>query len=252
MKRTFARTLLAAFSIGCAGLAQAVPVYFDFTGKITDTTTPAAAGVAPGVAISGGFTFESDRLIKSTYPENAQLTDFFDLDPAGLTEPLAFVNFAGRTLTVPGYGFSNYAGIEYIDNCPTPTSCLPGLVENFSVFGASSEGYPDLDFTGTLRDTYIQIYSWRNPGSDFFDGSSVDPFTMVDLQLLNVMGFVTEGAWTCEHGDCRYDSTQFSFSVDTESRGVGPRPVPEPGTPGLFAAGLLGAFLLRRRLLPKG
>ena len=39
------------------------------------------------------------------------------------------------------------------------------------------------------------------------------------------------------------------FSIDSVTRGIGARAVPEPGTLGLMVAGLAGLLLFRRRAL---
>jgi hypothetical protein len=255
MKRNIPRALVAALSLGCASLAQAVPLYFDFTGTITSTSTPAIEGAAVGTAISGGFNLETNRFERSPYPQ-LPIIQFLDWQPVNLGEPLAFVNFAGRELTVPSYNYSNYTSIEFYDNCPSAGPCIPGTSEGFSIFSSTSDGDQEADFTGTLHSSYIQIYATRFarfPGDsgivalDYFDGAVVDPFAVVSLPLYILSGFVGEDTQTCVLGECTYEGRQSSFSLDTVTRGAGSRSVPELGTLGLLGFGLAGMFAARRR-----
>ena len=62
----FARAaFLALVSSGLSGAAGATPFYFDFTGMI-------GAGTPDAAAISGGFTFDTDRLYEPTLPVATQ------------------------------------------------------------------------------------------------------------------------------------------------------------------------------------
>jgi hypothetical protein len=246
MNRIFSRALIAALGFGSAGLAHAVPLYFDFTGTITSTSPSAIEGTAVGVAVSGGFNLETDRFVRSPDDETP-IVQFLDWQPVNPSEPLAFVNFAGRGLVVPSYGYSNYTSIDFIDNCQNAGSCIPGTFENFDIFSRTNDGEAENDFTGTLHSIHIGIIAFTDPGLDYFDGAAVDPYSVINLPLYRLMGYFDDFTETCILGHCTFEARQSIFSVDTVTRGVGPRQVPEPGTLGLLGTAIAGVFAIRRR-----
>lgn len=267
MQRIIGGVLCAFGLAGFSGIASAVPIYFDFTGTMTgnsatstgpEGTIPATDGYSLGGAISGGFTFETDRLSETLLPPNGHI--WVDWQPTDLPDPLAFLNFGGRNVTIPQFSGLNYADISMGDVC-TPEGCPPGVVEGFGMFASSSEQpFIDADFTGTYHVTSILLDSealLRLPDYpyyetfDYYDEASVSPFAITSLPLYDTLGLYIEETNTCVSGSCTYSDMTFSFSLDTVTRGVGPRPVgvPEPGTAWLMGAAGLGLLLFRRRRL---
>jgi hypothetical protein len=255
MKRTIRCAALAATcSLGFAGTASAVPIHFDFTGTITGVEN--LEGAIAGAAISGGFTFETDRLAAGHAPGSPQYS-WVDLEPEGLIEPYAFLNFGGREVAYPSAAIGNYAVINFFDAC-TPI-CAPFNVENFGMFASTGHSAAP-DFTGLMQHSSFYFASaaltrLADPpfieAFDYFDGAQVDPTSIVTLPLYDLAGFYSQGTMDCVSGGCvNIAPGSLGFTIDSVTRGIGARAVPEPGTLGLLVAGLAGLLLFRRRVRP--
>lgn len=232
MKRILARAVAAAaLSLGFAGSAQAVPMYFDFTGTVLGT----------GEVVSGGFNFESDRML-DLGPSGSQYS-FVDWQPTDLTEPLAFLNFDGQTVSIPRYAV-NYGMVTFSEGCPG--SCSPYLGEFFSVAAYTNDLLP-ADGIGTLRNESISIFAFGDGEIDYFNGATAMPVDIVSLPIYNVVGSYYQQVSICDAGGCTHSGKELQFQIDTVTRGIGPRSVPEPGPLGLFGAAVAGLFFVRRR-----
>jgi len=249
MNRKWVPAALAAIvSLGLCNAASATPFYFDFTGMIS-------GGVNDTGPISGGFTFDTDRLYEPPLPVSGQ-RQWIDWMPANLAEPLAFLNFGGESLTFPSGAGTNYGLISFVDACDI-NGCQPNSLENFSMFVSATDQEMTPDFTGTARTTnfyfssaalmtlpdfpYVQTF-------DYFDLARVDPTSIVSLPLYNMFGSYSETTFSCIQGACESsDFRSFGITVDNVTRGTGSRSVPEPGPVGLVAAGLIALFWLRGR-----
>jgi len=267
MKRIVTASTAALAACLLAGTAEAVPFHFDFTGTTTGSSysypMPAGApttvdGYSLGQAVNGGFNFDTDRLYDAgTFGFQHSWVDW---QPTNLTEPLAFLSFGGRDVSLPAYpGGSSYSDVSFVDAC-TPTACEPGWAENFSLYATSSDRDITADFTGTSHRTSIFFDSaalirladypfFQN--YDYFDGASVDPLSILSLPLLDMIGIYSEETIDCVSGACTSLDRQFSFAIDSVSRGLTPATaVPEPGTLELLGAATLAALLLARRRKP--
>ena len=247
MIRILVRAAVAALSLVFAGLAQAVPIYFDFTGTINGSSD----GSRLGEAVSGGFTFEVDDFISFESPPDWYQYSWYSDTPV-TAGPMAFVNLAGGSATLPTYE-QFYSYVAFLDGCHP--ECVDFVGEGFD-FGAVSYDPSPEGFTGDYRSNSVGITNlYYNPLPydpyfekwDAFDGEHAVPLDLATLPLQNLTGFYSESNSRCVNGECvALSSTAYYFNVDTVSRGVGPRPVPEPGTPLLFGAALAGLFFLRR------
>lgn len=267
LPRGLAATFLA-FALSNA--AHAVPIYFDFTGTITGSSAgnsepngpmPSLDGFQPGATISGGFNFESDRLYDAGTFGSQHI--WIDWQPTNLAAPLAFLDFNGLNVSIPAFSGQNYSDITFNGGC-TPQGCPPNTGENFILF-ASSMDHDSIppDFTGNYSITSIMFFSLASnslpdypwfESFDYFDDTTVDPFSIVSLPLYDTFGLYATADYTCVVGSCTSQNLQMQFSTDSFTRGIGERvSVPEPGTLGLMAAAGLGLLLFgrRRRLLQR-
>jgi len=233
MKKKLAMAAFAA--LGLAGVAEATPIYFDFTGTIDGS----------GAAVSGGFNFESERLLSTGEPASGWQYTFVDWEPAGLTLPSAFLSFEGQDVSFPRFA-QHYSVINFADQCAS-NPCPANTADNFNL-GAFTNDVWTPDYTGALRSDVLMVFNFDRANTDFIDGATTIPTDIVSLPLLNLIGIYAQTVHDCVAGTCtQVSNNQISFSLDTVSRGLGARSVPEPGTLGLLGIALGGILLRRRR-----
>jgi hypothetical protein len=252
MNRTSRRAALAAAcSLAITHTAGASPIYFDFVATIT--AVDGVAGAEVGATIRGGYTFETDRLV-SMHGAGDPNYSFQDWQPANLAAPYAWLDFGGHELTFPAGTGLNFAAINFFDAC-RPV-CEPQSAENFNIF-VSSDSAPLAGFTGTMENTGFYFASaafTRLPGEpfiqpfDYFDLAQVDATSIVSLPLYDTVGFYSESTLSCVEGGCAsVGARSMTYSIQSVTRGIGARAVPEPRSLGLLAAGFAGLLLVRRR-----
>lgn len=253
MKRILLRGAVAVLALSSFGIAQAVPVYVDFSGTITQYTLPSVDGVSTGAAVTGGFTLETDRLLPSGPPLSGIQYTFLDFNPSGLAQPLATVSFGGREITFPQFD-RTYAYVNFVDGCRP--GCDTGAAEAYSINAATQDVFTP-GYTGLYHSYFLNIFSLaRAPLPDFpyfqyfdaFDGAAMTPMDAFTLPTWDLQGNFLESIADCVDGVCTSVSdASFNFGLTSFTRGVGTRPVPEPGTLGLFIGAIAGTWLLRRR-----
>lgn len=258
LRANFRRVAVAVLLFGLSRVADAVPIYLDFTGTVTATSINDAA--LQGTTISGGFTLETDNLFPLDSSGPVRDISYVQFFPGLTSDPLAYLNVGGEQLTWIASPYNGYAGVGFQDAC-TADGCVPGWSENLS-WNANYNGLgsgADGTFSA-LSLALISSNAIRYPDYpfieyfDYFDGDDVTALSAVTLPLYDMVGLFAEEQYVCVAGDCQFSGQRFfNFSIDSVVRGVGEREVsvPEPGPLGLFAAALLGMVLVRRRAAAK-
>jgi hypothetical protein len=254
MKRTVSSALVAVLSLGCGGLAQAVPISFAFSG-VVDVTDPDGIPWA-GQRAGAELLIETDGLHARVVGGQVPNATFDDrLDPVTRPIPiLGSVSIGGEFLSLDGFP-NGFGGVFFNDNCAPPV-CGGFAREIWTIqlhaqtapFGSPPDGvftYRDLFFTNALA------FDFANPQAttDYFDVATVAPIDILTLPPLQMTGLYGESTVSCLAGACTTLSTRRAqFTVDSLVRSSGDTvPVPEPGTLGLLAFGLAGIFARRRR-----
>jgi hypothetical protein len=247
MKKALARSAALLVAFVASTVAQAVPIHFDFTGRVSGGTV----GAPLGAAASGGFRFDSDQFLFSGASGGIQYS-WVAWQPA-VTGPLAFLSVGDSTFTVPS-GDTNYALINFADGCQP--LCNLGWAENFNLSAYSGTATP-AGFTGTARSTGFGFYNvYQNQLPDYpywqlydqFVGSQMQPLDVLSLPLASYDVSFLETTWDCVAGSCRETSAvSFQIALDSLTRSSPAQSVPEPGTLALLGLGLAGVFAARRR-----
>jgi hypothetical protein len=245
MQRIFAGASFAIAIAVLGGNAAAVPIQFNFQGINTGSTLM-PEGSVQGQTISGGFSFETDLLVRRNLVP-AEFGAVFEGEAQG------FLSFGDRTVSYPVYGTYNYGSILFYDGCRS-LDC-PSDEDEFNLELFSAEQSPETlasGFTGTYRASLLRFSSAKDflSPSDLFDGATVNPTAIVDLPISAVpSGVYIELLYQCESGQCTGGQVPgFGFEVTSVTRSTGTyTSVPEPGSLGLLGAAGLGLLLLGRR-----
>jgi hypothetical protein len=111
-------------------------------------------------------------------------------------------------------------------------------------------------YVGQVHESNLEVSSWNYGATDFaaFDWTTAAPMDIVTRALNETSGVYYDTLYTCTgESFCQSEIVgAFRFDVTSVTRGSDTHDVPEPGTIGLFAFGLAGLWLVRRRVLPAG
>jgi hypothetical protein len=265
MKKNLVRGAAAAITLGFAGLAQAVPIYFDFTGTVNNvygSTSPSPNASLLGQSYSAGFTFETDRLFSTelgNHPLSANLVDFGNPGPDASSTHLTI---GGETYAFPSQPYQ-YTMMNFNDACsPAPPSCTPQWAEDVVLYGFTTDQPLDASTaTGTFHASMLMFSSivpivtdpfnplYGMPAFDYFDVlAGVDPTLLLTLPMYEMFASFATTETVCGNGDCVTGSSEYvQMSVTGVTRGLAATAVPEPGTLGLLGVALAGILFLRRR-----
>lgn len=249
---TLKRTVGLAFALGYLGIAQAVPIHFEFTGTVAQGTEQTPIGTA----ISGGFLFETDRMTTFSVDSPPPSRHWVDFGPPAT---VGTITVGSRAVEFPSLGGLNYGAIAFTDVCDGPDNCLANwYAENFLLYAFTGET-PSEGYTGTYRSMSMSFVSdavlhfpdfpYTQP-YDYFDLDEIDVLSILTLPLLDLSGSFVEFVYDCVAGQCESaGGEQVYFTIDSVQRYAGdrPTPVPEPGTLGFMGVALAGMIALRRR-----
>jgi hypothetical protein len=243
---------LAGFSIDAA----AVPVYFDFTGSITETNGTFANSGLEGTSISGGFAFDTENLSPLFSPDLG-LAQFFEWP---MLSSQASANFGGGSVSFPVYSPDNIINVVFADtNCTPAPFCQPAwpYFEGFNIFTLSRDvdlaTFTAPGYVGTVHESQLSIAtSDYDPAhfATYIDWETAGPIDITTLPMPNIGGVFVNTVYSCDGGPyCISDQVgYFNFTIDSVSRGVvQATSVPEPGTLGLSVAAGFGLLLFGRR-----
>lgn len=245
MNSILARGAMTVIALSIAGISQAVPIRFQFSGNTYD-----------GTRASGQFFIETAGLRQLDTPPTVPQKTFTDL--LGLNDRpvpmLGSFSVGGTTYDMGSYLPGGYGGISFVDVC-TPV-CFPNTRENWNI-SLYQQDYP---FGGAFPASGIYTfqsmsflsgtpYSFEHTESfDFLDNNITRPEDILTLPLLQMTGVFYEETVTCVAGACSSTRNfEYQINVDTVSRSVVSTSVPEPGTLALLGAALAGMFFVRRR-----
>lgn len=185
-----------------------------------------------------------DAAARWDFEQNA---DQISLDSNAALDPIRLVT---SELTIGGVDYPRNEYVFQSGGVTGQEGLAPGAYDIIYVQHHSSQyaaASPMADGQYSIRSL---VLSWRDPNDPYglVDlNANFDPLSLVStLNALPITARYIAGVHTCVDGVCavtNQSTTPFlvsSFLVHTPS-------VPEPGTLGLFAAGLLGAGLVRRR-----
>jgi hypothetical protein len=251
MNRIFARALCATTLAAFSASASAVPIHFDFTGTVYQADGTYAQSGLEGMAVSGGYVFETENLTRMESPDLG-MVQYFDLNVLG---SYAFLNVGSRSITFPFYPQGNTTDIVFHDSvCPdTVFHCSASDFEYFDLYARSLDA--DFDtvsapgFVGTHRNAFMDVSATNWSVGDYIDWTTARPEDIASLPYASISGAFSEATYICpaETFCTASDYGVFAFTIDSVTRSIGPVSVPEPGPLGLFGAAGVGALLVGRR-----
>lgn len=231
-----------------AGVANAVPIRFDFAGTVTNTSNDRVHLL--NQSVSGFLTVETDGLVRLRWLDPFSTLDFAS-QPAAPGPSLFSANLTVGGEFLPTSGVFNYGRVRFFDACSP--DCLPGYIESFG-FNINSRDRPFDDVPeGRYYDTGFALYSMAydpetGQQTNYYDITpDFDVTSILTLPLLNIGGLYQDVIRDCVAGECNstFSFVQFNFTSVTRSSAS----VPEPGSFGLLGAALAGMFFMRRRRL---
>jgi len=239
MKRILARAALAATAFGLSAVAQAVPIVFEFSGDVN------------GQRASGTISFETEGLTPLLFQQQLSFSNY----APGNQRSGPFIGtytYGGETVTLGDDPLSDYGNVNFNDTCQP--ECEPNWSENWALNLISLPPAPDQPVPPGAFTQYLSFMSMSpfDPttgiAQDYFDINDITIESVLTLPLRELTANYQSGFEDCSSGTCFTQIVRSeTFVVETLTRRIGTVSVPEPGTFGLFAAGVAGAFALRRR-----
>jgi hypothetical protein len=251
MKTVRALTASLLFA-GSAGFAQAVPIYFDFTGTVT--SAPAGSSSTVGSAVSGSFEFETDAVYAAVGSPPQQVLIDYEATPGTLRSD-ANLDIGGAAFDALQRSTARYVMMQFTD-CNLSLECAAVSGDSFMLYAHSTEEAAfNAAFTGTYMSSSLMLLSLGAAGVDYFNyAAGANPLLLLTAPVGDFYAQYTESLFTCVLGSCQNTSSEaHMFTVDSFSRGVrATTDVPTPGPLVLLGGSLALIWLSRRRLIDLG
>lgn len=167
------------------------------------------------------------------------LNSFTNLPEIGITPGTILPGVTYSTAIGTGHFFNIDSGLTFTGGfLDTVTGNAP-LTVTF-VSPESAFGYVTNGFGGTLQTVVINFSHGPSQTFTYTEGENFNlGFIGFQSSSANITGFTLEGANAFDSNHAE------TFAIDNFQFGAGPVPTPEPPTPLLLGAGLLGLALLR-------
>lgn len=239
------RAALAAVLSVAAGAAHAVPIVFDFTGTVTTSSIFTSTGGVQdnsfnGRAVSGRITVETTGLRPTSSSDSSGLTLGYsdsNMDSLTLIDSELFIG-----------GVSYDVGLYPAAGGSLSAFDSSGVSGDFLALRHYSNEYPPMPGPGDYHRRDLNLL-WRDAANPLGLLDLSNGFELFDvlplLQDLLPYGTYNDTTMSCgASGACTNTQVTRNFSIAS----LTVTSVPEPGTLALFALGLLGAAMGRRRL----
>jgi hypothetical protein len=241
MKKSLMRAALLA--LATVGAAQAVPIELIVSGTRFD-----------GQRATGTFEFDTSGLLPLRFADQQSYSNLLSLETRSTPFRATYQTESG-TEVLGDVVANDYGYVSFMDACQP--QCSSFAIESFNVSVLSlpapfGQPYPP---GGVERIFSFSSMSPFDPVAgiftDYFDIDDITVDSVLTMPLREMRLYYQEGGYDCSSGTCIMSITRSdTVFVDSVIRRV--RSVPEPGTLGLFGAGLAAAFVLRRRRFERG
>jgi hypothetical protein len=250
---------LVVLAAASSSPADALPVYFEFAGRVSYQSfqeapfTPTYDLSLAGQVFNARIEFDTDLFVQSERADEAMYVRLLNTPGGATPDWTGYLNFASTDVNLQPFEI-NRVNSGFMDSRGM-SGCGPACSHGDAFF-LQAESFREDETTHLRQSASMFLSSAQIFDPEFPDASH---YTQVDLaqpfsaeQLLTVplpalhLNFSTI-TWNCEWGACEFVSQEvLGLEVSSLTRGV--TSVPEPGTLGLLTAGLFASVFGRRKL----